>query len=222
MNDFSEAPHPLLTSSTLYVADVTKRIKWSHLVEAFQPCGMIRSGGKSNVACLPGRKKWAVLFSDVHHAEMALATLQGAALPGVHPPFILNLSHSPLLQSATPTHRLLPQFVHTDMGNHPVLDFTAQQAFQYFRQAGPLVSVHVDVDVGRGRRTCVVEYWHEEHANHARLNARMLQADTEEPPKVLPFFCLRTYDPCNLWFHSNWVQISLWRISIRTSACSRA
>ena len=71
----TNAPNPLLTSSTLYVADVTGRLKWHHLVEAFKPCGPVRSGGKSNVACLPNRKKWAVIFSDIFHGKLADAAL---------------------------------------------------------------------------------------------------------------------------------------------------
>ncbi|EKM49826.1 uncharacterized protein PHACADRAFT_179206 [Phanerochaete carnosa HHB-10118-sp] len=69
MYDFAAAPHPLLTSPTLYVADVTKRVKWQHLEEVFKLCGTVRSGGKSNGACMPDRKKWAVVFENIYYGR---------------------------------------------------------------------------------------------------------------------------------------------------------
>lgn len=126
---------------------------------------------------------------------MALATLQGSEIPGVSPPFILVLSHSPDLESALPSHRLFPQFIHADKPEHPIRNASAQDIFRWFRPAGPLVSVHVDVGIGRERRTAAVEYWDEGHANYARFNCKTLNATL----KVMPALSLRTFNPLNLY-----------------------
>lgn len=126
---------------------------------------------------------------------MAFTTLQGAAMDAVEPPVIFILSHSPDLAKSSPEHRLLPQFVQSDKIYHPLRSATAQQLFRWFRSAGPLASVQTDVDIGREHRTCVVEYWEEEHANHARLHCGSLTTEF----KTMPAFSLRTYDPCNLY-----------------------
>lgn len=207
-------PHPLIQSAFLYVADVPGRVKWSHLEEVFSQCGRVRSGGRSSVT--NSRKKWTIIFTNVFEgdkldprfvntmytdslwapAEMALATLQGTLLPRVTPPFLLDLSHSPQLDSTAPPDPLFPQYVHSDSADHPLYKASAQDIFRCFRAAGPLVSVRVNIDVGRAHPACVVEYWEEAHANHARASCRTLCMTLAAGS---PQFTLRTYDPCNLY-----------------------
>lgn len=126
---------------------------------------------------------------------MALATLQGTAIPGLDPPASLVLSHSPTLARPSPLDRLFPQFISVDKPDHPILSANASDIFRWFRKAGPLVSVDVRVNIGREHLASVVEYWEEGHADVARLNRRILHTDLER----MPPFTLRTYDPCNLY-----------------------
>ncbi|GJE92581.1 RNA recognition motif domain-containing protein [Phanerochaete sordida] len=144
-------------------------------------------------------KDWQIHFSSVYHAEMALATLHGTLLPSVEPPFVLRLSASDKEEETLPADPLLSQFVHSDIDDHPLHSWTAQELFRYFRSAGPLVSVRTNVDIGRARRVCTVEYWDERHANYARLNAQRLGRELAPLEAPLPPFSLRTYDPWKLY-----------------------
>ena len=126
---------------------------------------------------------------------MALVTLQDTTMDAAEPSTIFTLSHSPDLAKFLPERRLFPQFVQSDKADHPLRTATAQDVFRWFRSAGPLASVQTKADVGREHRTCVVEYWEEEHANYARVNCGSLAAEF----KTMPAFSLRTYDPCNLY-----------------------
>lgn len=131
-------------------------------------------------------------------AEMALATLQGAVMPGVNPPWTVSLSHSPNLESPEPRPyaRLFPQFIKSATTPHPLLHgANPQTIFRWFRNAGPLVSVSMDVDVGHPERTTVIEYWDPEHANFARREKQAVHEDLSGSPA----FTLRTFDPCNLY-----------------------
>lgn len=137
---------------------------------------------------------------------MALATLQDTCVPGVNPPLKISLSHSPTLASSLPQDRLLCQFVQmpTNPG-HPVLHGASpQNLFEIFRNAGPLVAVRVGVDVGYPQPVCTVEYWKEEHANHARQAMRTIHESTRQSPQ----FMLRTFNPCKLYCTVSPFQIS--------------
>lgn len=207
------APHPLLTTSTLYVSDVVQELEWSHLMEVFKPCGFVRSGGKSTTS--GGRTRWMVIFTDLFHgslsfygtptaniliyasslAEMALATLQGALIPDILPPFHLTLSHTSMLGSSLPNERILPQFAKGTPKAHSILSSVSPQTiFTWFRPAGPLVSVRVRVDLGFAYRTCTLEYWDENYARYARIHSRVLHPALAD----LKPFDLHTYDPTTL------------------------
>ncbi|KAI0088650.1 hypothetical protein BDY19DRAFT_178517 [Irpex rosettiformis] len=126
-------PHPILKEPVLYVLDPPKRIKWMHILEAFNSCGTVTSSGKSCVDNNPNRKKWTLLFPTLFQAEMALATLQGHIITRVNPVWEMVLSHSPTLESALPLSPLFPQFVKSNgsplsMGN----DTTPQTLFKWF------------------------------------------------------------------------------------------
>lgn len=207
------APHPLLTTSTLYVSDVVKELEWSHLMEVFKPCGFVRSGGKSTTS--GGRTRWMVIFTDLFHgslsfygtttvniliyassiAEMALATLQGALIPDILPPFHLTLSHTSMLGSSLPNERILPQFLKGAPKAHNILySVSPQDVFTWFRPAGPLVSVRVRVGLGFAYPTCILEYWDENHARYARIHSRVLHPALAD----LKPFDLHTYDPSTI------------------------
>lgn len=127
---------------------------------------------------------------------MALATLQDALVPGVSPPWRLSLTYSSELKSSLPQERLFPQFIKSAVTPHPALDdANPQTLFRIFRNAGPLVSVRVGVNVGYPQPSAVVEYWNEEHANYARKQKQSLHETTRDSPP----FLLRTFDPCNLY-----------------------
>lgn len=129
-------------------------------------------------------------------AEMALATLQGAIVPGVTPPFCLALSHSPSLEECLPEDRLFHQFVKcTTNTRHVLYDSSAQDVFSWFRSAGPLVSVRVNVNVGHAYATCVLEYWEDTHAQYARTHCRMMHPALA----AMDHFSLRTYNPCTIF-----------------------
>jgi hypothetical protein len=135
------------------------------------------------------------MLACIKLAEMALVTLQGAIVPETSPPFALKLSHSPMLPSPVPPFPLFPQFVHSDYRGHPLLSASAQDLFKWFRSAGPLAEIGINVDVGRQDPVCVVQYWDEDHARYAQINCRKLHMALE----AMPAFTLRTYDPCNLY-----------------------
>lgn len=120
--------------------------------------------------------------------------MQGAVVEELVPPWTVTLSHSPTLISDTTSIPILPQYLQAEPGFFK--DVTAQLLFRCFRNVGPLVSVRMNVDilVGDQRRTAVVEYWKEEHANSARL----LKNTMHKSLKTRPAFSLRTYDPYRL------------------------
>ena len=72
---------------------------------------------------------------------------------------------------------------------------SSQIVFEWFRTAGPLVSVGVNVNVGYDRPAVVVEYWDEESANRARVQKNALAAEMGR----FSAFTVRTFDPCNLY-----------------------
>lgn len=127
-------------------------------------------------------------------AEMALATLQGAVVPGVAPRYTLKLSHSPDLTTSLPEHRLLPQYVRSSTKVHSLYDVTPQALFRYFRKAGPIVRVRTGVDFGSGRKVCTVEYWDAGHAKYAMDHCRTMHPELQ----AMKPFSLRTYHPCKL------------------------
>ncbi|KAI0345574.1 hypothetical protein BDW22DRAFT_887667 [Trametopsis cervina] len=196
MATFLDSPHPLLKEPTLYLADPPLHLKWGHLEDAFSSCGPIQPGGKGPLFVNSPCKQHAIHFADVFHAEMALATLQGAIVPNLDPPWKMALSHSPDFQSSTPQRRLFSQMVKSDTHPHPLVHGASLQTiFRWFRNAGPLVSVESTVVPGYPSPMVVIEYWEEEHANHARVQKKAIH------PELLasPSFNLRTFDPANLY-----------------------
>lgn len=126
-------------------------------------------------------------------AEMALATMQGALVTNHTPPWKMVLSHSPTLASSTPSVSIFSQYLQTCPGFFTP-DLTTQLLFRFFRPAGPLVRVRMNVNVGSQKCTAVVEYWNESHANTARLHQNALH----NRMRSRPAFSLRTFDPCSL------------------------
>ena len=122
---------------------------------------------------------------------MALATLQGLPVPGAVPPLHLSFSHSAALDRPIPERPLCAQFAKSASEVHPLQNATSQDVFRWFRPAGPLVSVQVEVDVGYPKGTCVLQYWRQEDADYARQYAGTLHAAL----KRLPTFTLRTFTP---------------------------
>ncbi|KAI0094094.1 hypothetical protein BDY19DRAFT_920801 [Irpex rosettiformis] len=190
-------PHPLLQSPVLYVFHPSSnRIKWSIIKNSFKACGPVTQigTGKSEVQGNPSRHMWTVSFISTYHAEMALATLQGQPFAYLNPPVTMVLSHSPTLEEAMPSNRLFPQYVKADPDFFLGEPVTAQLAFRYFRNAGPIASLRVDVDIGDQQRTVTIEYFKEEHAKKARQRKNNLHSKLRSRPK----FTLTTYDPCSL------------------------
>ncbi|KAI0793089.1 hypothetical protein BC629DRAFT_347750 [Irpex lacteus] len=189
--------HPLLPSraSVLYIANPPVNLTWGQVQATFtgSGCGHVENLGISGVGCIVGQRKWGVRFINVYHAEMALATMQGALVADHTPPWKMVLSHSPSLDHPTPSAPFFPQYLQTTPAFFTP-DLTPQLLFRWFRTAGPLVSVRMNVDVGSMKGTAVVEYWHESHANAARLKENALHTKTRTRPK----FVLRTFDPCSL------------------------
>ncbi|KAJ3557049.1 hypothetical protein NM688_g1689 [Phlebia brevispora] len=159
----------------------------------FTPCGHVRSGGKTAV---PGTnwRKWKVVFSNLFDTEMALATMSGMRVKDVEPPWHLSLTPSPLLDPCLPDDPILPMYIrNTDTGK-PLQVADAQTLFIRFRTAGPLVSVHVNVDVGYESPACVLQFWDEEHAKYAKKSGAGIHPAFQEM-----HFTLQTYDPWNLY-----------------------
>ena len=125
---------------------------------------------------------------------MALATLNGLPVPNMDPPWTLMLSHSSSLESAFPKEPLCAQFVKVPSKDHVLLNATAQDVFCWFRSAGPLVTVQTNVDVGYPNRTCVVQYWDEEHALSALTKPRSLHHSFE----AVSQFTLRSFAQCSV------------------------
>jgi hypothetical protein len=110
---------------------------------------------------------------------MALATLQGMIVPETNPPLALTLSHSHVLLSAAPPSPLFPQFVYVTDMEHPLFSASAQDIFKWFRSAGPLAEIHVNLDVNRRGLVCVLQYWDEDHAKYAQNNCCKLHTALE-------------------------------------------
>jgi hypothetical protein len=107
----------------------------------------------------------------------------------------LKLSHSPMLEDCLPDSRVLPQFIrNVTNGRHFLHSASPQNIFTWFRQAGPLVSVRNDINVGHGYPTYALEYWNTEHAEFARNNCHMMHPALSN----MKAFNLQTYDPCKL------------------------
>lgn len=211
-------PHPYLRVPTLYAVGSPVEIDWSQIADAFEPCGPITQGRRYCVTTDRGVLiVLTVVLRDLfqgelisftylilrqltveHLAEMALAPLQGVAVPRTDPPFFLELYPSPNLSTAVPYDPLFPQYVRYsshEIELHPAQRASAQDVFTWFRRAGPLVSVHVVEDVGWTHPTCIVQYWHASDAQYARSNCRTLHPALRE----MPPFELRTYDPRKLY-----------------------
>lgn len=58
-------PHPLVTSSVLYVRDAPPRVKWNNLVATFKICGPVAQLGA--IKTKGNHRTWTVRFSDIAH-----------------------------------------------------------------------------------------------------------------------------------------------------------
>ncbi|KAI0793062.1 hypothetical protein BC629DRAFT_343333 [Irpex lacteus] len=135
-------------------------------------------------------------------AEKALATMHETMTVKSKPVWRMILSHSATLATPAPLDPILSQYLHTD----PTF-FTkvkAQEIFQLFRQAGPLVSVRLNVDIGNNVKTAIVQYWYEDHANTARIKYTTMHKKKKQRPP----FSLRTFDPCGLHCSVSCIHVS--------------
>ena len=71
----------------------------------------------------------------------------------------------------------------------------AQTVFQWFRRAGPVLAVHLNVDIGYEQPACLVEYYLPEHQQAARKAGISIHRDVVDA--VRPPF--RVIDPWNLY-----------------------
>lgn len=129
-------------------------------------------------------------------AEMALATLQGVQIPGAFPPLRLVLSHTGDPEQPDSQSTLYPQFIEFNGANKPHIfrDASAQDVFRWFRNAGPLASVKVTEDVGGSQKTCILQYYKEEHARFAQSKCNLVHSAL----KSTGGFLLRTFIPNHL------------------------
>lgn len=66
--------------------------------------------------------------------------------------------------------------------------------FKWFRRAGPLFGVRVNVDIGLESRVCVLEYWGQEDMERARNLGHLIHPDTQ----LMEPFTLLKCDPWKL------------------------
>lgn len=124
-------------------------------------------------------------------AEMALATLNGSYIPSLDPPWVLKLSHTPSLASPLPEEPLCAQAVVQRKKESVLQTASAQELFEWFRVAGPLVSVQTNVKLRFQKPCCVVQYWNEKDALFALRHARYMHPVL----KSAPWFMLCTVVP---------------------------
>ncbi|KAF7798254.1 hypothetical protein EIP86_009471 [Pleurotus ostreatoroseus] len=95
--------------------------------------------------------------------------MSGMQVEGISPPWHLHLSHSPLLEDSLPDNPVLPLFLKCPDTERPfTVKHDAQAVFCWFRRAGPLVSIRLNVDVGYEDSACVIQYWDKSYADFAR------------------------------------------------------
>ena len=134
-------------------------------------------------------------YTEPFAAEMALATLVGTRVPGVEPPWFLNLWATPALTPSMPKKPLLPLFFFLKREWLISHSLDAQTVFQWFRRAGPVLAVHLNVDIGYEQPACLVEYYLPEHQQAARKAGISIHRDVVDA--VRPPF--RVIDPWNLY-----------------------
>lgn len=117
------------------------------------------------------------------------------------PQWTMILSHSPTLATPRPSDSILSQYLQTN-SDFFTSKTTPQVLFKYFRKAGPLVSVRMNVDIGNKKRAAVVKYWNEKDANAARIKKNTLHSMLRSRPA----FSLRTFDPHRLRYSVRRVQ----------------
>ncbi|EKM49851.1 uncharacterized protein PHACADRAFT_214367 [Phanerochaete carnosa HHB-10118-sp] len=201
MADLLCYPHPLVTSNVLYVRDVPFRVKWDNLVTTFKACGPV---SQLEVTTTKGTSKknrcrtWAVCFQDIAHAELAFATLRGTSIKDLPLalPCPLTLFHSahPSESDASSASWALPQYV-VGVKLQALAETNIFSLFSIFRRAGPLVSLRLDVDIGRDAPVCVVRYWSLDHADAA---APGVTAALRERFQLSGIVSLKSYDPCTI------------------------
>ena len=126
---------------------------------------------------------------------MALVTMSGMQVESISPPWHLHLSHSSLLEDSLPEDPVLPLFLKCTHSERPfTIKHDAQTVFGWFRWAGPLVSVRLNVDIGYEDAACVIQYWDEAHADLAKKMVPNIHLFT---PRLK--FTLHAYDPWNLY-----------------------
>lgn len=72
---------------------------------------------------------------------------------------------------------------------------SVQTLFEWFRNAGPLVSVQTGVNIGYPEGVISLEYWNEEHAKRACTLKNKVHPDLAYSPE----FYLRNYDPYTVY-----------------------
>jgi hypothetical protein len=95
---------------------------------------------------------------------MALATLQGAPVSGLHVPHYMVLSHTPNDDNPTPVPPVLPIRVGYRDG-HIGVHMDAQAVFLQSRFLGAIKSVRVNVDLGGQDPEILIQYWDEQGAS---------------------------------------------------------
>ncbi|KAI0793061.1 hypothetical protein BC629DRAFT_343436 [Irpex lacteus] len=121
--------------------------------------------------------------------------MQETLVAQTKPHWTMILSHSPILATAAPSDPILSQYLQTDPSFF-ASKVKPQRLFNLFRQAGPVVSVRMNVHVGNKGQTAVVQYWYGEHADAARTTFNTLPGNLKK--QKLPPFSLRTFDPCSI------------------------
>ena len=134
-------------------------------------------------------------YAEPPAAEMALATLPGTKVQGVEPPWFLNLWATSALTPSMPVKPLLPLFFYLKREWTMSHSVDAQTIFQWFRRAGPVLAVHLNVDIGYEQPACLVEYYLPEHLQAARRAGVSIHHDVVNA--VRPPF--RVIDPWNLY-----------------------
>lgn len=152
-------------------------------------------------------------------AEMALATLQGVQIPGAFPPLRLVLSHTADPEQMGSQSTLYPQFIKFSDANKPHIlrNTSAQEVFRWFRNAGPLASVKVAEDVGNSQKTCILQYYKEEHARFAQSKCNLIHSALKSTGE----FSLRTFIPNCLiisvsLYHSRTIQYKFTLVNVES------
>ncbi|KZS98505.1 hypothetical protein SISNIDRAFT_472397 [Sistotremastrum niveocremeum HHB9708] len=153
-------PHPYLQEPILYLAPLPPHVTDHDLARALEHCIPFRPSLHTDPS---GRSVGGTIeFKHLQTAEKAIATLQGRPIPFLNPPVLLSLSPFPITNPPTP---LPPPIAQPRLIKHLPPGFTDAALFDLFRPYGSLASAKTQV--GFGKDTAIVEFWHEEEARAA-------------------------------------------------------